>query len=665
VRDRSGIGRGDDGVTENSELTVKANLSGDLVLVARILDEAEEAQHEGHIQRALELYLEAAASTELPEGEICLNIARCHGRLGSTDEAFAWLARFGDASDVFLHWSSAASLLRRLTKQARPTVGTSCRVALTGSYTTTQLAAMMPLAALRFGVDVEVHEGLYAQYQQDLIDANSALYASNPDLIVLAVHEGALQLPSFSETPDVDVAAELERWKELREVALSRSSADVIQHNFAVRPEAPLGHLSAEIAGSRYAMITALNRELHSVASDRVSIVDCDRLAANFGRLRWFDDRYWFRSKQAVALEAVPTLARHTAAVMAARLGLSRKCLGLEGIALGGEGAGEAFVAFQEYILELKERGIILAVASKNNEIDVREVFERHPEMRLRLDDIAAFVVNWEDKPANLRRIAQMLDIGLDALVLVDDNPAERQIVRQLVPQVDVVALPREPAGYRRTLSEYLGFESVAFTTEDRARSAQYRARAAAATLRSSAADIESFYRDLRMQAVIARFDALHLPRIAQLVGKTNQFNLTTRRHGLAELQSFMSSDSHVTRYLKLSDRLADHGLVAVLIAVIDNGVIDIDTFLMSCRVIGRTAEAQMLAHVSAEAERIGCHTIHGTYVPTAKNPIVSDLYERFGFTQIGSDDDGTTRWEYDLRSRGPIANEFIEELSA
>ena len=306
---------------------VEANLSGDLAVVTGILDEAEEAQNDGQIQRALELYLEAAASTELPTGEICLNIARCDGLLGSTDEAFAWLARFVDVSDVFLHWSSAASLLRRLTKQARPMVGTSCRVALTGSYTTTQLAAMLPLAALRFGVDIVVDEGLYAQYQQDLIDASSALYGSKPDLIVLAVHEGALQLPSFSETPNVDVAAELERWKELWDVAFSRSSADVIQHNFAVRPEAPLGHLSAEIAGSRYAMIAALNRELHSAASDRVSIVDCDRLAANFGRLRWFDDRYWFRSKQAVALEAVPTLARHTAAVIAARLGLSRKCL--------------------------------------------------------------------------------------------------------------------------------------------------------------------------------------------------------------------------------------------------------------------------------------------------------------------------------------------------
>jgi FkbH-like protein len=167
------------------------------------------------------------------------------------------------------------------------------------------------------------------------------------------------------------------------------------------------------------------------------------------------------------------------------------------------------------------------------------------------------------------------------------------------------------------------------------------------------------------MKAVIAPFDDFHLPRIAQLIGKTNQFNLTTRRHGLTELRSLMASDSHVTRYVKLSDRLVDHGLIAVLIGVIDDAAIDIDTFLMSCRVIGRTVEVQMLAHLCTEAEQVGCHTLRGTYVPTAKNAIVRDLYQRFGFRQIGVDADGTTRWEYNLHSNGPITNEFIAELNA
>jgi len=642
--------------------------------------EAEAAHRRGDFGAALERYLVAAEASEIPPGELCLKIARCYDRLGRLEDAFAWLARIPDACDSFMVWSAAASTLGRLVKQARPPARRRSQVALAGSYTTSQLASMLPLAALGWQVDLTVREGLYDQYQQELIDPSSALYQAEPEQIIIAVHEGALRLPSHSQSPGADVQAEVERWTRLWQAARDHAGAGVIQHNFAVRPEVPLGHLSGGDPGSRYAMVQALNRELATAARDSgASMVDCDRLAAEFGRSSWFDDRYWFRSKQAVALEALPLLARHTAAVVGARLGLTRKCLvldldgtlwggligedGLEGIVLGGGEAGEAFVAFQEYILELKRRGVILAVASKNNEADAREVFERHPEMRVRLDDLAAFAVNWEDKPANLRRIAQSLGIGLDALVLADDNPAERQIVRRLVPEVDVLPMPEQPSDFRRVLAGYLGFESMAVTDEDRQRAAQYRARAAVAELASSASDIQSFYRDLRMKAEVAPFDELHLPRIAQLVGKTNQFNLTTRRHDAAALHGLMQDPACITRYLRLSDRFADHGLVALAIARKDEDVVDIDTLLMSCRVIGRTVEAHLLMHVSRAAQDAGATRLRGTYLPTAKNQLVADLYERFGFALIGEGEDGDTRWEYDLSGRGPIANEFIEDV--
>jgi len=313
-------------------------------------------------------------------------------------------------------------------------------------------------------------------------------------------------------------------------------------------------------------------------------------------------------------------------------------------------------------VLELKQRGVILAVASKNNEADAREVFERHPEMRLGLEDLAVFAVNWEDKPANLRRIAQALDVGLDALVLADDNPAERQIVRRLVPEVDVLALPADPSDFRRALAGYLGFESIAITGEDRQRTAQYRARAAAAELASSAADIESFYRDLRMEAVVAPFDELHLARIAQLVGKTNQFNLTTRRHDAPTLRRFTDDPAYITRYLRLSDRFADHGLVALAIARIDGDTAEIDTLLMSCRVIGRTVEDHLLMHICRAAQNAGATRLRGTYLPSAKNQLVADLYQRLGFRLLEETPGGATRWEYDLAQRGPILNEFIAE---
>jgi FkbH-like protein len=636
------------------------------------------AQQADNPRETIELLAEAAAATELPPANLCLQIARCHAQLEAFDEAFSWIARVVDSSDSFVDWHAAASLLSRLSLRARPQARRSCRVAITGSYTTNQLAAMLPLAALRFGIDAPVHEGLYGQYQQDLISPNSALYAFEPEAVVIAADEAALQLPSTSEMPEADVAGEAQRWRNLWDNVSSRTSAQIVQHNFALRPEAPLGHLSARVQASRYAMVQELNRRLAMGASDGVSIVDCDRLASNFGRDRWFDDRYWFRSKQAVALEALPLLARHTAAVLAARLGLSRKCLvldldntlwggvvgdeGLEGIRLGGDGTGEAFVAFQEYILELKERGVVLAVASKNNDADAREVFERHPDMRIRPSDIAVFAVSWEDKATSLRRIADTLGIGLNALVFADDNPAERQIVRRLLPDVDVLVLPDEPAGYRRALSDYLGFESVAITEEDRQRTDQYRARAASAELRSSTADLESFYRDLSMQAVVAPFDTSHLPRIAQLVGKTNQFNLTTQRHSYAALEAMMSDDSCLAFYLKLSDRLADHGLVSLLIGFVDGEVVDIDSFLMSCRVIGRTVEATMLSHLCSEATRRGCSVLRGTYTPTPKNAVVRDLYAEFGFRKVGETGE-ETYWEYDLRSSGLLSNDFISKV--
>jgi FkbH-like protein len=301
-------------------------------------------------------------------------------------------------------------------------------------------------------------------------------------------------------------------------------------------------------------------------------------------------------------------------------------------------------------------------VASNNNPADAEEVFERHPEMRIKREDLAAFEANWDDKPASMRKIAETLDIGLDALAFVDDNPAERQIVRRLVPEVDVVTLPPDPADYTRALASYLGFETVAVTDEDRQRTVQYQARAAARELASSAADIGEFLRDLRMSAEIAPFDDLNFARIVQLIGKTNQFNLTTRRHGAAEVRAFMESPSHITRYLKLSDRFADHGLTALAIAAVDGDTADIETFLMSCRVIGRTVEDALLGALSREAIAAGCTRMRGTYLPTAKNAIVRDLYGRFGFEQVGSAGDGGTVWEYDLAGRGPIASEFIAE---
>jgi FkbH-like protein len=415
-------------------------------------------------------------------------------------------------------------------------------------------------------------------------------------------------------------------------------------------------------------MLRALNAGLAAAADENVLIVDCDRVAGAFGKAQWFDDRYWHLSKQAVALDGLPELARHSAAMLSAAEGLTAKCAvldldntlwggviaedGLAGIQLGDGPRGEAFVAFQEYLLALRARGVLLAVVSKNNEHDAREPFERHPDMRLGLSDISVFVANWSDKAANVKTVAQQLNIGLDSLVFIDDNPAERQIVRQLLPGVEVVQLPPEPAGYVRAVADTLFFETAAVTDEDLARAEQYRARATAVALAQQSGSLDEFYASLAMEALVAPFDELNLGRIVQLIGKTNQFNVTTRRHSRSDVVRFMNDPACVTLYLRLRDLFTDHGLVALLIARQDGEAIDIDTWLMSCRVIGRTVEKEMFKALCEIAVQRGCTRVRGTFIPTDKNDLVSDLFARLGFAPDESSD-GRTTWNYNLSVDG------------
>jgi FkbH-like protein len=426
-------------------------------------------------------------------------------------------------------------------------------------------------------------------------------------------------------------------------------------------------------------MTLAVNSRLGVAAGNKVDIIDCERLSALVGKQRWLDPRYWHLSKQAVSMQALPLLARHLTAVIAADLGLSRKCLvldldntlwggviaedGLAGIRLGGDQTGEAFVAFQEYLRRLKDKGVILAVCSKNNEADAKEPFERHPEMRLKLDDFAVFIANWDSKADNIVRIAETLNIGLDALVFVDDNKVECAAMHRAVPQVDVIALPADPASYTRTLSQYLMFETSAFTAEDASRTEQYRARMLARRLEKSVGSLDELWESLEMTATIAPFDELSLQRIVQLIGKTNQFNLTTRRHGLAQIEAFMQDPDCVHFSMRLRDRFTDHGLVALMIALQRGHILEIDTWLMSCRVIGRTVERTMLAHLCEHAAQRGVTTIRGLYIPAAKNQLAKDAYSQFGFLAV-EEVAGGQAWHYDLTSRGPIENRFIKAKS-
>jgi FkbH-like protein len=652
----------------------------DRVAFQSTVAQGDELRRNGRLEEAISCYIAAVKGMETPPASICLRLARTYEKLGDRQDACRWALAVADAGDEFPSWQAAAAVLQRCDSDSGIGRRRSVRVALTGSYTTTQLAQALKLAARRVGIAMEVYESPYGQYEQELIHPHSPLYAFNPDLLVLAVQERDLQLPEYSDSHEEEIGAEVDRWTRLWEAVAKNSKARLIQYNFALPTEMPMGHLGARIPGSRYMMVRAVNARLGERAGNTVSIVDCEYLSALYGKQRWCDPRYWYLSKQAVALDALPLLARHTASVMAADLGLTRKCLvldldntlwggiigedGLAGIKLGEGVEGEAFVALQEYIRRLKNKGVILAVCSKNNEADAKEPFEKHPEMRLKLEDFAIFVANWQSKPDNLRAIARALDLGLDSLVFVDDNPVERAVVRQVLPEVDVVPLPPDPAYYARTLSDYLLFEASSFTAEDVKRTDQYRSRAQIMQLKASVANLDDFYRSLFMKAVVAPFDEFHLPRIAQLVGKTNQFNLTTRRHGMSHLQAFTTDADCVHFYLRLRDRFADHGLVSLMIALRRGQMLEIDTWLMSCRVLGRTVEATMLQYLFERAAELGCTSVQGTYVPTAKNAIAKEVFANFGFKLV-EDNGGSSVWEYGLVGNPPIKNEFIQVVQS
>ena len=651
------------------------NISENSILES-LLIQGDELKKGGQLDRAVERYLEAAHRTYPSPASICLRLARTYERLGDRRNACRWALAVVNAGDEFPSWQAASALLQRCGSAESISARRSVRVALTGSFTTTQLAQALKLAAACVGIWIEMYESPYGQYEQELIDGKSPLYAFAPDIVVLAVQERDLRLPQYSGSPEEEVAREVGRWERLWETVAKHSKARLIQYNFALPAEFPMGHLGMKLSGSMCMMTRAVNARIGERAGNGVSIVDCEQLSAVFGKQRWSDPRYWHLAKQAVAFDALPLLSRHTAAVISATLGLTRKCLvldldntlwggvigedGLAGIRLGDGVDGEAFVAFQEYILKLKNKGVILAVCSKNNEADAKEPFEKHPEMRLKLEDIAVFVANWEPKPDNLRLIAQALDLGLDSMVFVDDNPVECAAIRQLVPEVDVIALPSNPAYFSRVVSDYLLFEASSFTVEDGKRTDQYRSRAQIMELKASAGSLEEFYRSLCMKAVVQPFDDFHLPRITQLIGKTNQFNMTTRRHGMAQLQAFVKDVNCVDFCLRLKDRFADHGLVSLMIALRHADTLEIDTWLMSCRVLGRTVEATMLEYLFQRALEVGCTSVKGVFIPTAKNSMAKDVYAKYGFTLV-EENGGSSVWNYDLTRKPPIKNEFVE----
>ena len=556
------------------------------------------------------------------------------------------------------------------------------RLAVLGSSTLTHLLSAIRVAGLRRGIWIDTYENDYGQYWQELSDRNSALREFRPTAVLLALDAHDLTAGvTTAMDPDAAAAALTEVTERIRTTwRLARELLRCpILHQAVLPVHLPLlGNNEHRLAGSRAAFVTRLNSRLREMAEEEgVDILAIDDRAAHDGMRSWHDPGLWHRAKQEVSHTAAPMYGDLVGRWLAAKQGRSFKCLvldldntiwggvigddGMEGIELGqGSPLGEAYVAFQDYARELSRRGIILAVCSKNDEANALEPFEKHPDMVLRRGDIASFVANWSDKAANIRAIAEELNIGLDSLVFVDDNPFERNLVRQELPMVAVPEVSDDPTDYPIALSDAGYFEGLAITDEDRERTGQYQGNKARDALKESATDLPAYLRGLEMRLIREEFDRVGLQRIVQLINKSNQFNLTTRRYTDEDVIAVMSDPEAFGLQLRLLDRFGDNGVIAIVIGRLQtNKDLLIDTWLMSCRVLGRQVEPTTLNLIALEAGKLGARRLVGEYIPTRKNAMVKDHYAKLGFTVLEIDPAGGSRAVLDLAGYQP-AETFI-----
>ena len=567
------------------------------------------------------------------------------------------------------------------------------RIAVLSSSTADHLVPGIRAAGLRRGDVPEIYLCQYGQYRQELLDPSSPLHTFAPEFVVCANSAADLLGPIAVDTGSADADQHIENCIEglvaLWDRAQNALGATVLQQTLLNHAEPLFGSFDRVTPGAPARLIRAANERIVAAAADRgVSILDLDRAVERHGLAFWFDTGRWLQARMEIAPRAVPLYGELIARIIAAHQGRSRKCLvldldntlwggvvgddGIDGLILGeGSGHGEAFLAFQKYAKQLASRGVILAVCSKNQIETAEAVFSYHPEMVLKRSDFAAFVANWKDKAANLERIAKELNIGIDSLVFVDDNPAERARVRQSLPAVAVPELPEDPALFVDRVASGGYFESVSFTAEDAIRSRQYSANASRRALETRAESLDDYLMSLAMSVTSGPFRPVDMQRVTQLINKTNQFNTTMRRLTADEIQAMSADPANVTMQFRLSDRFGDNGLVSAVILVPAEGAagtLDIDTWVMSCRVFGRGLESEVLNQLITTARQRNASSITARYVPGPRNGFVEDLYRRLGFSAAPTPpdtQDGETWWQQDVAGFSELKTHISTETEA
>lgn len=528
------------------------------------------------------------------------------------------------------------------------------KLAILGDTSTQLLGQAIKGYGIEEHINLDIYEAGYNQIEHQILDPASELYQFAPDFVLIfqATQKHLKNFYQLDEpTKQKYWQTQIEKVTHLYHTVQKHHTCQILYLNAAEIDDSVYGNYANKTNVSFLYQLRNLNCELMQLGQTLPNFHICDlcALQSHYGHTFVFDPKTYTNMEMVFSLDFLPVVAKHTVDIIKSVSGKINKCLildldntlwggiigddGLENIQLGDLGIGKVFVELQQWILQLKKRGIILAVCSKNEEEIAKEPFDKHPNMVLQLTDIAVFVANWHNKADNIKHIQSILNIGFDSMVFIDDNPYERNIVHMQLPEVSVPDLPKDPAEYLPYLKTLNLFETTSLTKDDANRTEQYQTEAIRKTAQLEFENETEFLCHLDMTSQIRPFDTFHIPRIAQLTQRSNQFNLRTIRYSEQDIQDLSNSDQHIARYFTLKDKFGDYGLVSVVILEKKQNALFIDTWLMSCRVLKRSLEQFIMNWLMKYATDMGYKSLTAEYIPTAKNGIVKDLYPNLGFT--------------------------------
>ena len=578
------------------------------------------------------------------------------------------------------------ALLEQTAADGTPVTFLKKRIAVLGGSTTHDIIRMLELFLLNYGIEPEFYESEYAQYWQDAMFDNEELVQFHPDLIY--IHTTGRNITFFPDMEDSlqgiedKLEAQMSHFRVMWEKLENTYHCPVIQNNFEFPFYRILGNRDGYDPHGKTAFIQRLNMEFarYAAQQEHFYIYDIQYESAAFGLDRWTDPSYWHMYKYAMSMQAIPDFAFHLSHIIKAVFGKNKKAFvldldntlwggivgddGPENLEIGQETSmGQVYQEFQGYLKEHKKIGVLLNVDSKNEEENALAGL-KHPEGILKPEDFIVIKANWLPKSQNLTEIASELNIGRDALVFVDDNPAEREIIRQHVPETAVPEMTDgdqvNPDQFIRILDKNAYFEVVTLSEDDKHRNEMYKANAMRKEQEESFGNYSDFLKSLEMEAVIRGFEPVYYSRIAQLTNKSNQFNLTTKRMTQAEVEQLAQDPGYNTRYGKLKDKFVDNGVVSLVIGKKNGDTLELILWLMSCRVLKRDMEQAMLDTLVWQSRESGIRKLHGYYYKTAKNAMVKDFYGAMGFQKL-SEKDGDSEWEYVIPEKYENKNLVID----